>query len=281
VCWGFGGVLGKSVDATGLVVSFWRLWIGAALLGAVFLASGRRPSLRLLRLATPGGVLFGTTVSLFFTSIRYTSIANAQIISALSPVLVLPFAAFLFRERVTRVAVVCSALAIGGVVVVSLSDGTGGSRSTTGDLLAGASLVAWAGFFVVTKQARARVGTLEYMSAMTLVAALTVTPVTLLTGQELGAVRGVDWVWLLLLVLVPGALGHGLMTWAHRHVDVSASSIRILGEPVLATVAAAVFLGEAVTAGQAWGIAVVLASLTVISFRAPKTVEETEPGAPL
>ena len=102
---------------------------------------------------------------------------------------------------------------------------------------------------------------------MTLVAALTVTPIALLTGQDFGSVHGVGWLWLVLLVLIPGAAGHGLMTWAHAHVDVSTSSVLVLGEPVLATFGAAVFLGESVNGVQRSGSAVVIAALAVLAVR--------------
>ncbi len=108
---------------------------------------------------------------------------------------------------------------------------------------------------------------------MTAVAALTVTPIALLTGQDFGSVHGVGWLWLVLLVLVPGAAGHGLMTWAHAHVDVSTSSVLVLGEPVLATLAAAVFLGESVNALQATGMAVVVAALAVLAVAEAPNVE--------
>ena len=157
-------------------------------------------------------------------------------------------------EQVTRRALVCSTLAIAGVVVVVIAGGSSGNRSTAGDLLAVLNLVSWAAFFLVTKRARSGIGTLEYLAAMTLVAALTVTPIALLTGQDFGSVHGVGWLWLVLLVLIPGAAGHGLMTWAHAHVDVTTSSVLVLGEPVLATLGAAVFLGESVNGVQLIGI---------------------------
>ena len=195
-----------------------------------------------------GGVCFGLNVALYFTSVRMTSIANVAIIGSLTPVIVFPIAVKWMGERVTRKAIVCSALAIAGVVVVVLAGGSSGQRALSGDLLAVVNLVSWAAFFLVTKHARKGVGTLEYLAAMTLVAAITVTPIAFLTGQDFGSVEGLGWLWLVLLVLIPGAAGHGLMTWAHADVDVSTSSVLVLGEPVLATIAAAVFLSESVNA---------------------------------
>jgi drug/metabolite transporter (DMT)-like permease len=73
--------------------------------------------------------------------------------------------------------------------------------------------------------------------------------------------------------LIPGAAGHGLMTWAHAHVDVTTSSVLVLGEPVLATIAAAVFLSESVNPVQMLGMAGVVAALAVLAVAESDTVE--------
>ena len=277
-CWGLGGVLGKAIGASGLVVSFYRLWMGGFLLVGVLFAMKRRLSWDVIKRSWLGGVCFGVNVALYFTSVRMTSIANVAIIGSLTPVIVFPIAVKWMGEKVTGRAVVCCALAISGVVVVVLAGGASGNRSTSGDLLAVLNLISWAAFFLVTKHARKGIGTLEYLAAMTLVAAITVTPIALLTGQDFGSVHGVGWLWLVLLVLIPGAAGHGLMTWGHAHVDVSTSSVLVLGETVLATIGAAVFLGESVNAMQALGMAGVVAALAVLSLAEAPTVE-SEPVA--
>ncbi|HMK12007.1 MAG TPA: DMT family transporter, partial [Acidimicrobiales bacterium] len=158
-CWGLGGVLGKAIGASGLIVSFYRLWIGAFLLTAVLVVTGRRLSWDVIRRSWLGGVCFGLNVALYFTSVRMTSIANVAIIGSLTPVIVFPIAVKWMGEKVTRRAVLCSTLAIAGVVVVVLAGGSGGDRSNAGDLLAVVNLISWAAFFLVTKHARKGVGT--------------------------------------------------------------------------------------------------------------------------
>ncbi len=56
-CWGLGGVLGKSVGASGLVVSFYRLWMGAVLLNLVLVVMKRRLTWDVLKWSWLGGVL--------------------------------------------------------------------------------------------------------------------------------------------------------------------------------------------------------------------------------
>ena len=96
----------------GLVVSFYRLWMGGALLTATLLVSKRRLTWDVIKRSWLGGVCFGLNVALYFTSVRMTSIANVAIIGSLTPVIVFPIAVKFMGERVTRRAIVCSTLAI-------------------------------------------------------------------------------------------------------------------------------------------------------------------------
>lgn len=268
VCWSFGGVLGKSVDASGVVVTAWRMVITAVLFNGLLAVAGRTHlTWPIVRQAAPAGVLFAANLAVFFTSIRHTSIANAAVIGALTPVCVLPFAARYLGERITWLVASCAAAAVGGVVVAVVAGGdSAGQRSWLGDGLAVVSLAMWVGYLFVIKRTRGRMGTLQFQAAVSAVAAVVLIPASLLLGQDLGAVEGQDWLWLLLLALVPGVLGHGLITWAQPHVDVSISSVLIQGEPVGQTLTAAIFLGEAVALSQGVALAVVIAALGVLAF---------------
>ena len=84
---------------------------------------------------------------------------------------------------------------------------------------------------------------------MTIVAAIALTLIVLVSGQSLARVRAGDWLWISLLAIVPGG-AHLLMNWAHRYVDASVSSVIGSSNPVVAAVAAVVILGQPLTAVQ-------------------------------
>jgi len=97
--WGLSGIAIKLTSTTGLVASFYRLWFAIPLLWSV--AAGvpsirRRINREWLGACLVGGVLFGLHQILFFTSIKFTSVANVTIIGALQPALVLLFAGRMF-----------------------------------------------------------------------------------------------------------------------------------------------------------------------------------------
>jgi drug/metabolite transporter (DMT)-like permease len=70
------------------------------------------------------------------------------------------------------------------------------------------------------------------------------------------------------MVLVPGVLGHGLMTWAQKHLVVTVSSLMTLGSPVVSAVGAWIWLDQTMSWVQCVGAAVVLAALGAIGVNA-------------
>ena len=265
--WSFGGVFARYVGAPGLVITFWRMLLGTALFNALLGLTARRvPTWRELRLGVPGGVLFGLNLALFFSAVQHTSIANAAIIGTLTPVVVLPIAVRFMGEQLTAIRVVCALVAVGGVVAsVLVSGGTEGQATRYGDLLAVGSLLVWLAYFLLTKWVRSQIDTLAYLSSTTLVGSVVTGIAAVLSGQDMGAIDGAGWWWLVALTVGPGMIGHGLMTWAQPSVDAAVSSVLIQGEPVGATIAAAVFLDETVSVAQAVIMAVVIAALAVLA----------------
>lgn len=87
--WGFAGIFANLAHAPGLVLTFYRTWLTAALLTAAVVVSVRRMSWRLVWAATPAGLLLCGGMTMFFSAVKLTSVAVATVIGALQPALVL------------------------------------------------------------------------------------------------------------------------------------------------------------------------------------------------
>jgi drug/metabolite transporter (DMT)-like permease len=241
------------------------MWIAAPTMLLLLYATGGRLTVAVLKRATWGGVLFAGQIGLFFAAVQQTSVVNAQLINAMQPALVLLVAGRLFGEKVTRNDVAWTLVAFAGVAVVLISSSGQPEVSGWGNLLAFGNLFLWTIYFLEVKRVRQDgLGAIEYMAGVMLVGAIVFTPYALLTSNDLGSLHGNDWLWVLFIVLVPGAGGHVVMGWAHKYVDVSVSSLMTLGVPVVSAVAAWWFLEEGMSFGQLIGGAIVLAALAVI-----------------
>jgi len=273
--WSFGGVLGKSAEVGGVVLSFWRLWMASGILAAFALITHRWPSWSDFKDSAISGVLFGVNVCLFFITLQYTSIAVALIIGALTPVVAFPVAVRFMGEHLTRVKVACSILAIAGVTVAVLTapeSGDGGTTKAIGYVWAVASLLVWAVYLLQTKRVRARVETVRYLFSVSVIAAVTVSAMVVVLRSEIGGVQGAGWLWIALLAIGPGIAGHGLVAWAQPRVDASVTSLLIQFEPVGASVVAWIVLNERVTWAQGIAMLVVVAALGVLAYRESRAV---------
>jgi drug/metabolite transporter (DMT)-like permease len=262
----------KVVHTPPLTFAFYRLWVGSLVMMVVLAVTGRRLSWRILRRASLSGVLFGANICFFFSALRLTSVADVLIVAALQPALTLMVAGPLFGERVTRHEVLWMLVSLVGVILVIIGSSGTPVWSLKGDLFAVGALLAWTTYWLLSKRLREEVRALEYMSAVTVVAAVTVTPVVLLSGQGFST-RGADLWWLLLFVA--GAQGgHSLLAWSHAQVDVSISSLLILIEPVVSSVAALLILGEPLPALSIAGGVLTLAAVGMVIRRATRPAGE-------
>ncbi|MFZ6004720.1 MAG: DMT family transporter [Actinomycetota bacterium] len=271
VVWGVSSVLIKQVDGlTGLGVACYRIWMGAIVVAIAFVASGGRLSWRLLRLSLLGGLTFTADLVLYFSAVQETSIANATVIGALQPVLVLLVAARLFGEHPRVVELVWGAVAVVGTALVVLGGDGGGANSLEGDLLAVGALVAWTAYFVCSKTARRELTAFEYLTGMAIVAGIAVLPLPLLFEGTLASTNASGWLTIVYITVINGLIGHFLMAFAHGHVTLLTMSLLTLAIPVLAAAAAAVWIDEPLTALQIGGMSVVLVALGIVSASAAR-----------
>ena len=266
VLWGFGGVFAVLTSAPGLVLSFYRLWLGAALITAVTYASGRRLSWATVRASWLGGLFLAGDIAMFFSAVKLTSVVDVTVIGGFQPAIVLFAARRLFGERLGLWDVVLVLLAITGVTTAVIGPGVTSHHQAVGDLIAIGSLLCASGYWLASKRAREISDAMEYTAGVTIAAALAITPIVFLSGQSLGRVRAGDWLWISLLAIVPGT-ANLVMNWAHRYVDASVSSVICCLSPLVAAVAALIILSQPLTGLQISGVLLGLAAIAIVASR--------------
>ncbi|HEY0521430.1 MAG TPA: DMT family transporter [Ilumatobacteraceae bacterium] len=160
-------------------------------------------------------------------------------------------------------------MSVVGVVVavaVAPSSGSGTSSSTIGYLWAVLALVFWVAYLLVSKGVRPNVETVRFMFVVSSVGAVTVSVLVVATSAHLGQIHGAGWAWVSLLAVGPGIAGHGLVAWAQPRVDASVTSVLIQAEPVSATAAAWLILGERISVAQGLAMSVVVVALCVLAY---------------
>ena len=286
VLWGLVPLILKQTTMPALSFAAYRLWCGVLVFVVVFAVTGRRLSRATIRACALGGVLFAVDVACSFLAFQKTSVVDATVIGALAPVCIMLGAARWFGERVDRRDLIFVAASLVGVAIVAIGSSGSPSFGIWGDVFAGISVLSWTAYWLFSKRARASVGALEYMACVMLVAAVLMTAMALLSGQGLTPPHGADWGWIWLVTLLPGATGHVLLAWSHRHVEAWLGSLITQCQPVVGSVAAWVLLGESLTLLTIAGGAIVLGATATIVMRSHRrsitgAVFEPESPAPV
>lgn len=268
--WGMGVVLIKLTSSPFLIVSFWRHAFALPILAIAWMLAKDR-SLP-WRAAGIGGVLFAAHQIFNFSALRYSSAAVVTILFALQPIFVGALGDRFVGERATRRFYLWSTVAVAGCAVVVLAASGDATTTPLGVVLSVSNLVAWCAYYLASKRAREHTSALSWIVVMTVVSGAIVGAIALIARQPFGAPAGREWAYLAAVAVLPGTIGHLLVTWAHPRIHIAASSAIILGVPIVATVGTAIFVGELFGAWQAIGALVALGATATAMRHLPPRV---------
>jgi drug/metabolite transporter (DMT)-like permease len=256
----FASTLVKRADTAAELVAFWRMVITTLVWNAIALATGKRLSWRNIRRAALPGMFFGLDIAFFYLGATHNSVANAEMISAMTPFIVVPLGARYFGERLNSRALIFAVFAIGGVAMVLFAAPADGDASLRGSVFGLIALACWAGYISGTRRLRGSMDVASYMAAMAPVATITVLPIALLHGDML-SVTAHGWKYTVMLTLMTGVLAHGLMVFAQSTIPIGTIGIAQVAQPALAALWSFLLLGETLHGWQVIGMAVVLVGL--------------------
>jgi drug/metabolite transporter (DMT)-like permease len=208
-----------------------------------------------------GGVVFAINIVNYAWAVHLTAVANASLLSNLSPLFV-TLGSFLFlRERVTRGFLLAMLAAIAGVAILASDRLAIGDDELLGDGIALLSAMSFAAYLVIIGKLRLRVGPGTVMLWTGIVTALVLLGVSVASGEAMVPVSPRGWVVLVALAVFSYAIGQGLLTVALAELGAAFSSVALLCLPVSAALLGWVVLGEALSVTQGIGGAIILASI--------------------
>jgi len=263
-------ILVRWSGAPSVVKALYRVLFTVLLLAPVAVrdrAALSRLSGRDLLLAGAAGVALAAHFAVWFESLRFTSVAAAVTLVQSQPLFVAAGAALLLEERIGPRKALGIAVAIAGMVVMSVGDllgggGTGGPP-LFGEALAVLGAVMAAGYVLAGRSLRQRVPLIPYVTVVYSVCVLVLLAVALGQGAPLVGYPPREYLLFLGMAVGPGILGHTVVNWALAHLESSVVSVSLLGEPVGSTVLALVLLAEVPGLPTVAGGAVVLGGIYV------------------
>jgi drug/metabolite transporter (DMT)-like permease len=264
VAFSLSSTLAKRAETPGVLIAFWRLAVVSVLWNLVLWGTGRHVLLRDVRAVWIPAVFFGLNLAVFFVGATHNSVANAALIGACAPFLIVPVGAVLFREYIHPRALLCAVIAFAGVALVLLSAPPGGDASLEGDVFGVLAMLLLVGYVASARYFRRDLDVTAFMATVCPIATLAVLPVALAHGGAL-EVSQTGWTYVLILSLTSGIAAQGLLIYAQKTIQIGTIGIAQDAQPALAVVWSFLLLGEIVNARQGVGIAIVIAGLAAFT----------------
>ena len=265
IAWSVGPLFVRGITAPAIAFTPIRLVLSVPVMTVSAHMSGGRLTVAMVKKCVVPGVLFAVSMLTGFMSFQHTSIANATLISALQPVLMLLVAPRLFGERPTVLRICMCVVALGGVSMVVFAAQANSAAGLSGDIYALINLVVWSSYFVAAKKARdsgTHAG--SFLAAVFLVATLVIVPLAIIVGADFAQVNGNDWWLIAAQVVVPGLIGHTLITWATRYLDITLVSLINLLSPAISMAGAWIIYSQSMQTLQVVGAVVMLIAVGVV-----------------
>jgi drug/metabolite transporter (DMT)-like permease len=260
-------ILVKVSSAPAGVIAFYRLFFSVLFMLPVFLLK----YVSELRLITNrdwvfsgiSGVFLAFHFILWFESLNYTSVASSTVLVTLQPLFAFAGTYFFFKEKISFKAILSGIIAIGGSVIISWGDFKISGSALFGDLLAIAACALVTVYLLFGQTVRQRMSLITYTFIVYSISTITLFFYVIGTGDSFQPYPGSDWVYFILLALIPTLLGHTLFNWSIKWLSASIISMAILFEPVGATILAFYLLNENVILTQVIGGLVVISGITL------------------
>lgn len=264
LCFSLGSTIVKKAGIPGPTMSFWRMVLTTMLWWGILWVTERRTVTwgEMKRAALPG-LFFGLNITVFFTGVTRTSIANAELIGALTPVILVPAGALLFGERINPRALMFGIVSFVGLLLVLLNAPAGGSASWRGDVIVMCATILWATYLLLTRHRRGAMNVQTMMAALMPSAALAALPLGLFRG-ELDDVTWNSIPYMLLLAVMTGTMAHGLVMYSQHSVPVSTMSLMQVTQPAIAVMWGYLLLGQTLRPIQVVGVALVMAGIAAV-----------------
>lgn len=250
------GVIGVSLSAPlvristapAMILAFYRVAMASVILLPYVLVRNREEMKGMTKkdwiLAVISGVCLGLHFSLYFESLRYTSIASSVVFVDTEVFFVALIMLMVFKEKIPPLGWAGIMATFLGSVIIALSDSGSGEGALLGDMIALTGAVVVAVYTIIGKVLRRRISTTTYTLLVYIAASLTVLVLLLITGVPLTGYQPVDY-WAAFGMAVFCTLqGHSVFSWGLKYESAAFISNSKLLEPVFASLIGIVLFRE-------------------------------------
>lgn len=215
------------------------------------------------------GLLFSAEFILLFSAFEFTAVSRGSVLFYTMPIWVAVAAHFLLGERLTPRRLLGLVMAVGGVAL-ALSDSPGdlGADHLTGDLMAIAGSICWAGIAIIARTtAFTRAEPEMQLTYQLVVSAIVLVPLAPLFGDPIRDVTATIVGLFAFQVLAVVAFGMLTWFWVLRHYPASDMTSFSFLAPLFGVLGGGVILGETITISIIGALVLVGVGIALVSWR--------------
>lgn len=233
----------------GLISAFYRMAIAAMLLlpYVVITQKFKLPRTSILLLAIVCGLLFASDVAVWNISIQQSSATQATLLTNLSPVWVGVFSFLFLKNKPATNFWIGTLIAIFGMITLVGFEFFLNLNFNTAFLLAILSGVLYAVYMLVSKNILSEMDVVSFMMVTLLTSTLFLGIVCLILKEPFSGFSNLGWVVLFIQGIVCQLIAWLLISYATQNMRATRVSLSLLGQAVLATLLAWLFLDEKIT----------------------------------
>jgi len=252
----------KLANAEAGIIAFYRMLFSVLIMAPLFFwkytKELRQLSKRDWLFSSIAGIFLAFHFILWFESLNYTSVASSTVLVTLQPLFAFVGTYFFFKEKITMKTIFAGAIAIVGSVLISWGDFKLSGAAFYGDILALIACALITAYLLFGQDVRKRLSLVTYTMLVYVVSTITLFVYVLIKGESFGPYPTMDWVWFILLAIVPNLFGHTLFNWSIKYVSTNVVSIAILFEPIGAAILALLIFKEYLIVTQLIGGLIVI-----------------------
>jgi drug/metabolite transporter (DMT)-like permease len=245
-----------------------RLAIACGLLSPLLIRAWIRGQLskRLLTHGLGAGLCYGVHFSAWVGSLEQTSVTASVTLVTATPLLLAIWSLITGKDRPQLRIWIAIGLALVGVTIIGWNDATGATGSLLGAGLALIGAMGMAAYFLIARNYGPKLDIWVFAAIATGTGAIALLITAIIIGIPFEAATDEAFFYLFLAALFPQLVGHTALTWALRFKTPTIVGIATVGEPVIATLIAWLWLDKTVPGLAAIGCTVTLAAVLLALY---------------
>ncbi|WP_335870394.1 DMT family transporter [Bacillus sp. 2205SS5-2] len=244
------------------VIAFYRLFFTVILMSPLFWLKFRQELKKITKrdwvFSIVSGIFLAFHFILWFESLNYTSVASSTVLVTLQPLFAFIGTYIFFNEKLSVKAILAGGLALCGSVLISWGDFRISGLALWGDILALMACALITAYLLFGQNVRRRLSLVTYTYVVYSISSLVLFIYVWIKGENYISLPKIEWLYFVLLALIPTLLGHTLFNWSLKWISTSTISMVILIEPIGASLLAYLLLGEVVTPYQVIGGGIIM-----------------------